>query len=841
MKAGCIFLLVVLGLSSDLGRAAEEAQEGVALDEVSAHVLTNLLEKNLNMVTVLRVIRKASCTVDVRLSSGGSTSSGTLSYSWEDADDDGALTEAEVEIETEYVSSRAMGATMRSIHKTLRTMAVLNPGSLLALPSAKTEKVSGGYQTTLKHEEGASIQLTISDDFRVTRFRVKGAEGNESTTTFTHEKAQDKWLVKGAVVTSKEPGAGLSTREQWTFSYLWHDGIPLLSKMTGSINAATPAGAVQMREEISARGWKLVKREQPLELPVVAVAKKEETPEVTTAGREAAPAGGGVSKMERNTETLKVGMDVYSRLAARYYNLNTHTDVVAFEASYALERNGQPIGTMDVSWDSRRKSYDIGRPPFPYHVEKINVTFNPRDGGPTPRGGAREAAEKMQREIELFGKAIFSIVAERTFPFAGMVYGIKQPLGHFIDVTEFYRISNPFIRLTTTFVTEDLCQVSNIASMNDGETRRTVFKGEEVEGKHYVSKVTFSIQPKGSGISQSQEYTFTYFHTEGVVFLKRALLEIKEGEQRASLKAEFRNVTFERRKEGPEKEPQKPETPEEKEPAGTETGRGAEPTKETTEPENDALGTDEAIRLTQQVKVPRTTEAAKLANEVIDSLEKSYYSLLYSTDEPGLEADFSFSATGDAIGDGTVQAIWNRRDPRRITTAVKVNEETGILDMRRSVRVLMDDTFRTLALGPLRGVHGSGVYAAKCGNRFLLDACEWAAKSNPTLKTQFFLVSADLDEVRMITFPPNGGVEEMILRGESAGEKKYVSSCTLSVRAPGARDVKMEYSWSYTRRYGEPFVREVEMTRTEGVSLISEWTVTVQKVTFGDFAVPSGR
>ncbi len=80
----------------------------------------------------------------------------------------------------------------------------------------------------------------------------------------------------------------------------------------------------------------------------------------------------------------------------------------------------------------------------------------------------------------------------------------------------------------------------------------------------------------------------------------------------------------------------------------------------------------------------------------------------------------------------------------------------------------------------------------------------------------------------------------MIFRGESAGEKNYVSSCTLTARAPGAKDVKMEYAWTYTHKEGRAFVSKVKATRTQGTILISEWSVALEKVTFGDFAVPSG-
>ncbi len=726
IKVAYVFLALFLALLAESGRAAEKAEEGAALDELSAEVLNNLTERNIGMGTVLESFRKGSCKVDVKLVAGATVSTATLSYSWEDADDDGVLTDAEVEIETEYASSRAMRVFVKDSYRMLRALATVTTRSLAAaVQSAETQKVTGGYQMTLKYgeEEGTSFQLTISDDFRITRFRIKDADGYQVTTTYNHEKVKDKWLVKSAVVSSSEPAGGGSKRENWSIAYQWQNGVPLLSRITMAITVGSVAGNVQMREEISARGWKLVKREQPLEPPIIAAAKREETPEVTTAGGDATKGLGEGFKLDRNTETMKVGMDVYTRLASSYYNLLTHSDVVAFEATYALEQNGQPIGTMNVSWDTRRELKELARPPFPYHVSRTQVTFDPSGAGAAGLEG--KPADEMKEQVELFGKTIFSIVAERTFPFAGMVYGRKEPLGVFIDVTKFYDMLNPFIRLSTTFVTEDLCLVSNITDMTNGETRRTKFVGEVRDDKHYMSKVTFSIQPKGSGaISQSQEYTFTYFRREGVVFLRRALLEITEGKQQASLKAEFQNVTFERRKEEPEKEPQKPETPEEKEPAGTETGLGTEPAQETTEPQNDTLGTDEAVKLTQQVKVPHTKEAAKLANEVIDSVEKSYYSLLYSTDVPGLEANFSFSATGDAIGDGTVLARWNRRDPRRIGTATKVNEETGIVDMRKFVRVLLDDTLRSLVLGPLRRVHGPGVYAAKSGNHFLLDACE---------------------------------------------------------------------------------------------------------------------
>jgi hypothetical protein len=157
----------------------------------------------------------------------------------------------------------------------------------------------------------------------------------------------------------------------------------------------------------------------------------------------------------------------------------------------------------------------------------------------------------MKGQVELFGKTVFSIVAERTFPFAGMVYGRKEPLGTFIDVTDFYGLSNPFIGLSTTFVTEDLCLVSNITSMKNEETRRTNFEGDVREERLYINKVTHSTTTPGKD-PKTQIYTFAYLEKEGIKFLGTALLEIAEGQRRASLKAELQEVHFIREKKTPE-------------------------------------------------------------------------------------------------------------------------------------------------------------------------------------------------------------------------------------------------------------------------------------------------
>jgi len=508
----CVFLVFFLGAWMEPGHSARGAEEGADWDEQSTELLSKVTESNLDMTTVLRFIRSASCTINLTISTPGAFPvSARMSYSWEDSDDDGMLTDAEVEIETESLSDPNMRFMMSGIHQSLRRMTTLSARSFLADYSCKTQRVSGGYQMTLKPKAGeeGTLQLTVSNDFRITKLRIKTPDGTESVTSYTHQKARDKWLVKSAAVTTTAAGRAFSTQEQWALTHEWQEGMPLLSGVTITSTVATVMGTVQTQQQYTLSDWKVVKRGQPLE-PLGVAAVKEEV----------APAGQEV-RVPKTEEAKKLAQDVFSQLNKSYYGLAS-SDVAGFEATYAVEKDGESLGTMKASW-SRGD-------------EEVSTTME-------------EAEEDAIKEkVKGFGGNIHTAVVAGGEVLAreeGSVYGVKSDNQYIIDLTEEAVKEIKELKAFVLFVSRDFREIRVLMISKDGVILENVNRGEEAGGTNFIRSSTSTAQ-KGGKVIATSENTYTYTRKEGTPFLKRLVQKESSGGEVQNWTLVLQDVTFRR-------------------------------------------------------------------------------------------------------------------------------------------------------------------------------------------------------------------------------------------------------------------------------------------------------
>lgn len=276
-------------------------------DELSREVIPKVLEMSLDRGTMLRYVRGASCTIDVVISTKmiASTtnpyftppaippSAVSFSYSFEDGDNDGMLTEDEVTIETTNMSDANMRFAAGRISKGLRELATSSLINVLPKANVKTRKTQQGYEVTLTlrkterikmMEEAGKIRLTplrltVSNDFRVTGMRTQSADGLDEVTTFKHVRTGGKWLL-----TEVEKGSGGATafaaRDKSVLTYRMEGGLPLVTKTVVDSSTPLSTGTLQTHQEYTLSNWKLVKRDKPLE--VGALALEEKTPDEPT-------------------------------------------------------------------------------------------------------------------------------------------------------------------------------------------------------------------------------------------------------------------------------------------------------------------------------------------------------------------------------------------------------------------------------------------------------------------------------------------------------------------------------------------------------------------------------
>ncbi len=512
VKVVGVFLSLILAAWVGLSHAAEEGEDASDWDALSTELLSKVTDANLDTSAVLRVIRAATCTIDLTVSTPGAFPwSAKMSYSWEDSDDDGILMDAEVEIETVSVSDPNMRFMMTGIHQSLRRLATLTVRSLQTEYSAKAQKVSGGYQMTLKPKAGdeGSLQLTISNDFRVTRLRVKTADGTESVTTYTHQKSKDKWLVKTAVVNNTVPGGTYSTQEQWTIGHQWVGGVPLLSNVTIVNTVATFMGSVQTQQDYTLRNWKVTRRAKPLETTVVAGAEKEE-----------AAAAGDTVKIEKTEEAKQLADEVIAKVEEAYFSLPS-ADVASFDATYAVEKDGEAVGTLNATWNRE--------------AGEVSASLE---------GDAEDEVKQAAQEWSVPGLSVLvSAPLDTSGAEGASAYGVKSGNQYILDFTEPAVKENPQLKSSIAFVSTNLREMRVIGFMKNGAVVEMSFRGEPVQDKHFFSGGTIAAQVKGKTV-QKDEFTYKYTRREGTPFVNRLAVKRTAGKQCGDWTAVLKTVTF---------------------------------------------------------------------------------------------------------------------------------------------------------------------------------------------------------------------------------------------------------------------------------------------------------
>lgn len=233
------------------------------------------------------------------------------------------------------------------------------------------------------------------------------------------------------------------------------------------------------------------------------------------------------------------------------------------------------------------------------------------------------------------------------------------------------------------------------------------------------------------------------------------------------------------------------------------------------------------------VNVPRTAEARKLAGQVLSRIAKAYFNII-STEVPGFGATFKVKAGTKSAGTMTVS--WNRKGNELSTNAEGIKDD----DMRSMAEELVGEKmFKVLVEGPLSAAAApsSGVYAVKSGDRYILDSTQYWSKKESDVQAHLSFVPADLIELNDLQILKGGDIFDTLYKGQSSDKKLFVSSTTFTVR-DGEKEIgKAEYTCTYTRKEGTPFLRRIRVEGSgdgEAISL----ELTLDKVTFEAVEVP---
>lgn len=296
LVAALLGLSSVPALAGDKPRAEPPKPEW---DDLSKQVIAKIAGVTEDFASVVRYVRKVSCTIDVHISMNvlPEPLEARLAYAWEDRNDSGTLTGDEIDIEVESVSAAALRPAMKELATALALQTVSSGASLFPLNDIRTVKVEGGYKMRLQPVGDEKVRsflgyevtyLTVSDDFRPTSVRSKDLAGGESLTTPTWTRWRDRWLPTGWPRVFRS--GSTATETQRTDEFEESDGLPLLARVRIDESTTTLAGIVTSKHLYTLRDWKVERRTLPVTVPGVNTPKPDKDPDEELFRKPPAPA-----------------------------------------------------------------------------------------------------------------------------------------------------------------------------------------------------------------------------------------------------------------------------------------------------------------------------------------------------------------------------------------------------------------------------------------------------------------------------------------------------------------------------------------------------------------------
>ena len=242
-------------------------------DALSCQVIPGLVAANIDMGTILLSCRSASCVIDVVITPQAmAPMRARLSCAWEDANDDGELSDGEITIEADTVSHPNMRPMLRDVNERLKSHLKRNGMAIAARCTIKTRKADDGYLMTIQTgngEAGGGLELrtSISPDLRVTKIDTGLEDGTTISATYHYVRVGQQWIPDECVEQVKGRGGELMTRQK--LGYEKQADVPMLTRISAVKTMSSIAGAYSIREEYTAHDWKVVKRDKPLDAMVL--------------------------------------------------------------------------------------------------------------------------------------------------------------------------------------------------------------------------------------------------------------------------------------------------------------------------------------------------------------------------------------------------------------------------------------------------------------------------------------------------------------------------------------------------------------------------------------------
>jgi len=338
-----------------------------------------------------------------------------------------------------------------------------------------------------------------------------------------------------------------------------------------------------------------------------------------------------------------------------------------------------------------------------------------------------------------------------------------------------YSVDPSEAKSVRSFVSTDLLQIRKIIRLPDDQEKETIWQAKESGGKNYLASMTI-IGRIPDEPERKVSFALTYTARYGPPFVRKLTIEDTGFGTKGSWVLEMDKVAFTKAESSGE-------------------------------------------------EVPQTQEAKDLAREVLTKLNESHYSLL-QTNLDGFQATFAVQKDGEAAGE--LMVGWNRTDGQ-IATAVNAE---GLEKFQDWLRGAMEWCMRMTVLSWTSPEEDYAIYAARKGNTYLMDASE-----DPSVESKTMLVSEDFCLLRDVLRYDDGFELDGEYTVETADGKHFVKSMKRTARQPEAEEIKNEFTLTYVRREGFPFIKRVLLDNIEPGGKTS-WALELKEVAFHRGAVP---
>jgi hypothetical protein len=192
------------------------------------------------------------------------------------------------------------------------------------------------------------------------------------------------------------------------------------------------------------------------------------------------------------------------------------TDIEGFQATFAVQKDGQPVGELTVGWD--RSNGQVATAVKATGIANFENWLR----------GAMEWCLRM------------TVVSWTSPEEDYAIYAARKGDTYVLDASE-----DPAVESKTMLVSEDFCRLRDVLRYDDGFELDSEYSVETADGKRFVKSMKRTARQADGG-EMKNEFALTYVRRDGFPFLKRILLDDIGAEGKTSWNLELKDVAFRR-------------------------------------------------------------------------------------------------------------------------------------------------------------------------------------------------------------------------------------------------------------------------------------------------------